>query len=208
MTTTRIGDRLKIIQGTKSQNEFARDIGVRSCTLGRWKSGKSSPQLEDLEKICEICNLNLAWLAAGEGPMFKADQPYNPAIAAPEELKGDEQKQIEPLRIIAQEFISNTDQSSNPAITVPEHEEDERKQINPLKMVPQETPRMPTTVQYALLCFAVACFSCGLSAVSSDPGIEKFFTLVFLFFSTLTYFYFLMPHIEKWFYQPPKNLGV
>jgi transcriptional regulator with XRE-family HTH domain len=205
MTTTRIGDRIKIIQGTKSQNKFARDIGVRSCTLGRWKSGKSSPQLEDLEKICEICNLNLAWLAAGEGPMYKTDQPYNPAIAAPEELKGDGQKQIEPLRIIAQEFISNTDQSSNPAITVPEHDENERKQIAPPQVAPQEPQGMPFMTQLAVFCGVLAIFFALVVNKSEVDFFKNYSVFGLLLSCVIGYFCIALPHIEDWFY-PTKNL--
>ncbi len=42
-----------------SQKELAKLIGVQAQTIGRWETGKSKPNLETLNKLCEILDVTL-----------------------------------------------------------------------------------------------------------------------------------------------------
>lgn len=47
-----------------SQEEFAKELGVTTCTVQRWESDKSKPHPKHLRKITEFCknhNIPLEW---------------------------------------------------------------------------------------------------------------------------------------------------
>jgi len=211
MTTIGIGERLTIIQGDRSQNKFALDVDIPSGTIGRWKNEKTSPQLEDLEKICEKCNIRIVWLVTGEGPMYKTDQPYNPAITASDENKENEQKQIEPLVTVLQEFTDKTDQCCNMVIAaLEEHKKqsnDQQEQIAPPQVAPQEPQGMPFRTQLAVFCCVLAIFFALVANKSEVDFFTNYSVFGLLLCCVIGYFCIALPHIEDWFY-PPGNLGV
>jgi len=102
MTTTGIGERIKEIRRDKKQEIFAKSIGISRNTLWRWENELNSPQLSDMQKICEIHRVDLAWLATGESSKDSTDQYDNLAIATPEAHNEDRREQVEHLRIVSQ----------------------------------------------------------------------------------------------------------
>lgn len=61
-------ERLNTILEGASVRSFARDAGISDGTLRSVRKG-SSPTLETLLAIASAANVNVGWLAAGEGPM-------------------------------------------------------------------------------------------------------------------------------------------
>ena len=100
MATTGIGERIKEIRRDKKQEIFAKSIGISRNTLWRWENELNSPQLSDMQKICEIHRVDLAWLATGESSKDSTDQYDNLAIATPEaHSEVDRREQVEHLRV-------------------------------------------------------------------------------------------------------------
>jgi len=97
MATTGIGERIKEIRRDKKQEIFAKSIGISRNTLWRWENEQNSPQLSDMQKICEIHRVDLAWLATGESSKDSTDQYDNLAIATPEAHNEDRREQVEHL---------------------------------------------------------------------------------------------------------------
>lgn len=71
-------DRLKIIRGTMTQNEFADSIGVHKNSLGRYERGDSEPDLRVAITICTKFGISPEWLMFGTGPMCPSDAASNP----------------------------------------------------------------------------------------------------------------------------------
>lgn len=99
MATTGIGERIKEIRRDKKQEIFAKSIGISRNTLWRWENELNSPQLSDMQKICEIHRVDLAWLATGENSKDCTDQYDNLAIATPEAHSEDRRELVEHLRV-------------------------------------------------------------------------------------------------------------
>lgn len=62
-------ERLKISIGEESVNGFAKKCGFAEGSLRQYLSGNSLPGLDKAMKIALSANVNLQWLATGEGPM-------------------------------------------------------------------------------------------------------------------------------------------
>lgn len=54
-------------------SEAGRRTGVTLATLSRWKKGEADPSRTNLVKLAEAAQVNIAWLAAGEGVMRKGE---------------------------------------------------------------------------------------------------------------------------------------
>lgn len=65
----RFKDRLKTITDGDSLRGFGRKTGISEGALRHYLNGDSFPDLDRLAAIAEIANVNLEWLATGEGPM-------------------------------------------------------------------------------------------------------------------------------------------
>ena len=54
-------EQLKIARKQKSLSQVAlgKLLGVQAQTIGRWETGKSEPNLETVNKLCEILNIPL-----------------------------------------------------------------------------------------------------------------------------------------------------
>ena len=62
----RFQDRLKVVIGQDSNNQFAIKCGVKESTIRSYLSGKASPNLTTLEKIADGAGCSLGWLVSGE----------------------------------------------------------------------------------------------------------------------------------------------
>ena len=66
----RIGE---IILNVGSAEELSRRTGISAPTIGHYRSGRSDPSRGNLVAIAEAANVELLWLATGEGPKRKED---------------------------------------------------------------------------------------------------------------------------------------
>jgi transcriptional regulator with XRE-family HTH domain len=63
-----IGERIKEIRGTATQEEFAGKLGVHKNTISRWERGERIPDANNLARILEVYQeINPAWLITGAG---------------------------------------------------------------------------------------------------------------------------------------------
>ena len=49
-----------------SQAALGKLLGVKAQTIGRWETGKSEPNLETINKLCEILDVPLRYLMSEE----------------------------------------------------------------------------------------------------------------------------------------------
>lgn len=68
MTDGELANRLRLLQGDSSARSFARKLGIGEGTY-RAILGGSSPTLDTLLQIKQGADVELEWLATGEGPM-------------------------------------------------------------------------------------------------------------------------------------------
>lgn len=61
--------RMRQARGKEAQTDFAARIGIGQHTLSRYENGKTSPDAEVLQRFCELCGIEPAWLLFGRGPM-------------------------------------------------------------------------------------------------------------------------------------------
>lgn len=84
----------KLIAALKmSNNAFAKSLQKTSTTINQIVLGRNKPSYDVLEAICEVYNVNPAWLMRNEGEMFV--QPSAPAAPAPDQYLQDVIKQLE-----------------------------------------------------------------------------------------------------------------
>jgi len=67
------GDRIKIIWGGLSQEDFAAFLSVHRNTVRGWESNKGMPNKEIITQFHEILNVNLNWLFSGKGEPYLTD---------------------------------------------------------------------------------------------------------------------------------------
>lgn len=61
-------EKLKVVRKQKglSQAELGKLLGVQAQTIGRWETGKSEPNLETVNKLCEILDVPLRYFISEE----------------------------------------------------------------------------------------------------------------------------------------------
>ena len=59
---------LPLIDAYENASEVAREVGVAEGTIRKWKNGASLPKIRDAVFLAKALNVNLLWLATGEGP--------------------------------------------------------------------------------------------------------------------------------------------
>lgn len=57
-----------LIESHENASMIAREVGVVEGTIRKWKSGASLPKIRDAVFLAKALNVNLLWLATGEGP--------------------------------------------------------------------------------------------------------------------------------------------
>jgi len=74
-------DRLQAAISDYSVNAFAKKSGVTEGTLRTYLSGASLPGLDKLIAISNAAEVNIEWLAVGNGPMRKIDRMvFSPSL--------------------------------------------------------------------------------------------------------------------------------
>ena len=66
-----VGNRLKVVRGHLSQNQFAHMTGSCRNSVDRYEKGVASPTMEFMASVCTRFDINPTWLLTGEGPMKK-----------------------------------------------------------------------------------------------------------------------------------------
>lgn len=51
-----------------SQARLAILVGTQQGTVSRWEEGKYRPSIEQLERVAEVCEVDVAWLLVGREP--------------------------------------------------------------------------------------------------------------------------------------------
>lgn len=80
---TDIKSRLKILRGSRTQDEFSMIIGVHRNTLARWEAGKGEPDFSVLNMIAQKMRISPEWLLMGTGPMYRDEQVGKTGDASP-----------------------------------------------------------------------------------------------------------------------------
>jgi transcriptional regulator with XRE-family HTH domain len=103
-----IAERIKIVRGKISQDDFARRTGVHKSSLGRYERGESVPDSNFLSIICFEFGIAPQWLLLGEGPMKPGEAV--PAAAEIEEPRPEYLKaRNETLELLMKELASRND---------------------------------------------------------------------------------------------------
>lgn len=68
-------DRLRLAIGGHSTNSFALKCGLTESLLRKYLSGMTLPGLDKLVAISNSAEVNIEWLATGEGPMKRGAVP-------------------------------------------------------------------------------------------------------------------------------------
>ncbi|MEW9900508.1 helix-turn-helix transcriptional regulator [Chitinivorax sp. PXF-14] len=83
--------------------EVMRKTGVTLTTLARWKKGEADPSRMNLIKMAEAAEVNIAWLATGEGPMRTesvASANHSPGIAGGDRQADEDRSKQAPAQVI------------------------------------------------------------------------------------------------------------
>jgi len=87
MGSTEIGKRIKAARGQVKQEDFAQTVGVSRGTISRWEKGETFPDACEIQKICEICDVDPAWLIIGNKLENNASRFDNLSSTTPDESK-------------------------------------------------------------------------------------------------------------------------
>jgi hypothetical protein len=89
-------DRLTQIVGGKSVSSWAKRCNVNEASFRQYLK-EAMPRLNNLIAIADAANVNVAWLATGEGPMRKGDAaPIPQPLALPQSPPADNVAQSAP----------------------------------------------------------------------------------------------------------------
>ena len=73
-----LGNKLKLVRGTRSQEEFASILGVDRSTFASWEIDRREPDLATLIKISNLSGISLDWLSGRLiDKSFEQVQAYN-----------------------------------------------------------------------------------------------------------------------------------
>ena len=64
-----LGERIKHIRGTETQEAFATRLGVSKGALGGYERNENSPSSDVVLKICSGADISVEWLMVGTGAM-------------------------------------------------------------------------------------------------------------------------------------------
>ncbi|MDH5638749.1 MAG: helix-turn-helix domain-containing protein, partial [Nitrospinota bacterium] len=67
-------ERLKIITGEISPREIAQRAGISESGIRKWLKGETEPALGNLVALAQLAEVNVEWLATGDGPMRKGER--------------------------------------------------------------------------------------------------------------------------------------
>jgi len=88
-------DRLLIALGTLSKRAFAKNCKISDGAMHSYLQGKTTPDLETLQRIADVSGYSLAWLASGEGPMKREEKGEGREICAVSNVTPDYGKRVD-----------------------------------------------------------------------------------------------------------------
>lgn len=106
-----IGNRLKIVRGATTQDDFAKLMEVSKNSISRWERGEQVPDTRDLQNLLKLRpDVNPAWLLTGEGDISR-EKTANPSVA---EIQALRDKEVKLLRSVVSTYleICNTEDIS------------------------------------------------------------------------------------------------
>lgn len=66
------GERLKMVRGNWTRDEFSSLIEVHKNTIARWEKGEQFPDVQQIDRILALVpGVNPTWFVTGEGPMTR-----------------------------------------------------------------------------------------------------------------------------------------
>ncbi|MCT8549792.1 helix-turn-helix transcriptional regulator [Glaesserella parasuis] len=86
----KFSERMKMIAEKcfkSNYSEFSRAVGVAQASLARWVKGEADPSRSNLVKIAEVSNVNLLWLATGQGQRDDTSEETPASNTIQEKLK-------------------------------------------------------------------------------------------------------------------------
>lgn len=72
-THSGIGERIRLVRGRRSRDEFSTTVGVSKNTLMRYERGERRPDCDFLFRLCRRYGIDSGWLLLGEGAMYAGD---------------------------------------------------------------------------------------------------------------------------------------
>lgn len=73
-----LGNRIKLARGTRSQEDFARMVGVDRTTLASWEIDRREPGLDNLARIADLAAVSFDWLVGRDNaPTIEHAQAYH-----------------------------------------------------------------------------------------------------------------------------------
>lgn len=73
-----IGERLKLIRGALSQDDFSKQLGVSKAAVGAYERDAQIPGSTFIISVCGHFHISHRWLLTGEGPM--KDEEHAPDV--------------------------------------------------------------------------------------------------------------------------------
>lgn len=61
-----MGARIKNARGTKTQHAFADELGVSPRAVQYWEAGQRKPEIDQLQKLCEVTGRSSTYFIFGE----------------------------------------------------------------------------------------------------------------------------------------------
>lgn len=104
-----LGERIRKIRGSMSQEKFGDMLGVNRTTVGSWEIGRHEPDLDLLIKIAQFGNVSMDWLTGFitdkdfEQERLYRDPKWHPLISFAEQYQLNPSKIIKLLKA-TQEF--------------------------------------------------------------------------------------------------------
>lgn len=65
-TIIKIGERIRTVRGTRTQQQFAEELGIDRATLANYEKGRRTPNYKILKKISDISGIGVPTLVFGE----------------------------------------------------------------------------------------------------------------------------------------------
>ena len=77
--TSTLAARLKIVRGSKTQEQFAELLGLNINTLRGYEKGLRTPGADTISALCQKTGASPTWMLLGEGPVFDPERTrYEP----------------------------------------------------------------------------------------------------------------------------------
>lgn len=75
-----IGDRIRMIRGRRSRNDFAAELGIHPQTLYLYEKGKRVLDVDLVQQLCLRYNVSVEWLIFGEGELQSLREPADSGL--------------------------------------------------------------------------------------------------------------------------------